>query len=432
MNVLLVQPPMVEGSTYFELPLNIAYLASSLRRRGIAVRVLDMQLETFERLHEILAADHPRVIGTTTYSYSLNVTSRLARAFREGAPEATIVLGGPHASFAARESLERFPEIDAVFCGEAEAGFGELCERILGGEDSAAIAGAVPNVVLRDGPAEPRDLPLQRIDEIPFASDVFDLFDIPKSLGRNRFVPILASRGCVYRCTFCLSPTMWGNLRIRSWPNLRAELERYREMGLGAVNFRDDVFSLLRPLMAPLLEYLGTNGFEWGCETRLDDMTPERSAEFGAAGMSRIRVSVETMKWQSLLAIGKNPRHIDVRSRIRALTDHCPDVRVSFMIGIPGDTVADVHSTMDFAETLQPAVCKFWAFSPLPGTPIYRDPAAHGITRILPHDQLDPLFSFIETESMSNDQINALLVEAQQRFADPYWSRDRATARRVS
>jgi radical SAM superfamily enzyme YgiQ (UPF0313 family) len=345
------------------------------------------------------------------------VTENIMAEVQKITPTSYIILGGAHASFAPQETLERFLGAHAVMRGESEATFLQLCRYLDQGLDLPSCASKIENLVVRNvadnsqiGLRHPTD-----IDTIAAASSAFSLFDIEASLKINRFLPIIASRGCVYKCSFCLSPMMWKRLRIRSWERLRQELDFYRECGFYTINFRDDVFSLLRPLVPELLSYLKEHQFEWACETRLDDMDLAKIESFHDAGLSRIRVSVETIHKDSLRLINKNPRLCNIQERVQHMAKLL-DVRVSFMIGIPGETYDQVKATLDFAETLYPAKCRFWAYSPLPGTPIFENPEAHGIKEILPHLQLDPYKSFISTKEMTNETINSLLQGAQKRF----------------
>lgn len=415
MRVLLVKPPMVDGSSYYELPLNYAYLAAALLPQGYEVEVLDLQLSDWKALRSKLRRGYD-IIGATTYSYSLSITKRLCEVFRVECPDALVLLGGPHASFAPVESLERFPQADAILRGESEHSFSKLCDLLQSGKTLSQCAEAISNLAIRGHSGCVGANPPPSLDDFRPAVSAFHLFDIESSLNHNPYMPFLASRGCVYQCTFCLSPAAWGRMRIRSWQNILNELDEYRKRGYLRINFLDDIFSMLRPVLPSLLAYLKANKMHWGCETRLDDMEVAKIREFCDSGMDRIRISVESIHPDSLNLIRKKRRVCDIRERILLLASLCPDVQVSFMVGIPGETSTQILHTMDFAETLRPANCRFWAYSPLPGTPIYDHPLQHGILRILPHEQYNPHFSFIETVSQTNEEINALLRQAGERF----------------
>lgn len=416
--ILLVQPPAVDGSTFYELPLNLAYIASACIAAGLDVDILDMQIETEQRLYEILQNQYD-VIGFATYSYTIGATKRLCELIRPLQPTAVLVLGGAHATFSTIQTLESISEADYVIQGEAEERFVLLCQLVadLRHEDIEKIYG----VVGRNNISPTISLPQSDINQLALASDSFHLFNLKRAMELNSYFPLIASRGCPYRCSYCASPIMWGRPRIRSSTNLFSEIEQLKKYGIKHLNFRDDAFSALQSLHRTLLPFLSQAGIKWGCEFRLDDADENTIRSFVASGMAHARVAVESIHEKSLKKIRKRWKNCSVDERIyriKLLTTLCESVRVSFMIGIPGETKEDIFMTFNFAEKLRPATCAFWAYSPLPGTPIYKFPKKHGITKILPHDQLDPLYSVIETRQLSNQEINELIKEAHARFPD--------------
>jgi len=421
--VLLVQPPFPEDTTYYEPPLHLAYLAASLMRRDIDVSIADVQLSGWLHLRELLSSGYD-LVGTTVYTYSLRATRRIVDLAKSINPHVPVILGGAHPTFAHQDCFDRFEHIDGIMQGESENALTELCSHLTNGSLLHTAPNRIPNLLLRDSrsPDQSRTWSFAAIDRIPPASEAFSLLNLRAAVRRNKFVPIIASRGCPYSCTYCTSPRTWNGIRIRALDSLRNELERYLRAGISHLNFRDDCFSMLRNLLPNLLTYLKRAEVRWECETRIDDLSPQRAEQFVNAGLVGIRVSMETIHEKSLRQLNRRQRPCDVCARVKTLVQHCPNTRVSFMIGIPGETVSDVKKTLDFAEKLRPAICKFWAYSPLPGSPIFDDPSRHGITHILPFDELKPNESFIETTTMTNEQINDLLCEARTRFHDPVWS----------
>ena len=204
------------------------------------------------------------------------------------------------------------------------------------------------------------------------------------------------------------------------------ELLVYHEYGISKLHFRDDNFVLVNNEMPRLLAFLKRHHFTWSCEVRLDMLSDQMAQEWVQAGLTEIRVSVETLNSTTLKRIGKEYRnHGLFAERIRTLTDLGCFVRVSFMLGIPGDTRDDILRTFDYAEKLRPAQSVFGPYEPLPGTPIYWSPEKHGIRRVLDYEELGD-YSVIETEELTNQEINCLLDEALRRFPETElydWSR---------
>src|SRR3989442_1370416 len=134
LNLLLVLPPqlgLLEGFGGGLIAL-ANYVSSHVR--GANVCILDLSLtpraylaarirDAAERLSE------PLVVGITTTTASYQSALRVAKLFRCCRPEATIALGGHHASPEAEVVLQRHPEVDCVICGEGEIAMAELLER---------------------------------------------------------------------------------------------------------------------------------------------------------------------------------------------------------------------------------------------------------------------------------------------------------------
>lgn len=435
-NILLIQPPVVDGSRFYEIPLNLAYLASSLIEKNYNVRVLDLQYRGFDNADEILNKSYD-LIGIATYSYTIDEVKKASTTIRRLYPESVIVVGGSHASFTPFETLESLPEINYVLVGESEQNLVKLCDLInrtsfSTNEHTHELVGVVSRKTKKNN-----QILLPKycdVNTLPMASHSFHLFDLKDTMEINPFIPFLISRGCPYNCFYCASPAMWTNIRVRSWESIKNELDYLLTLNIEYLNFRDDNFACLKNIHPKLLPYLKKKNIKWGCELRLDEISNEQITQFIDSGMVKARLAVETIHEKSLIKINKRWRNCSISdsiSKVQFLNSVCKDVRISFMIGIPGETKQDIYETFEFAENLKPATCAFWAYSPLPGTPIYNNPSKHGITRIYPHKQLDPLFSVIETNELTNEQINELLIEAHKRFSDRTWSETQNRKSRV-
>jgi radical SAM superfamily enzyme YgiQ (UPF0313 family) len=129
-------------------------------------------------------------------------------------PDAVLVAGGEHVTALPAETLAAMPEVDAAVLGEGEETLAELLGCLAGGGDPASVAGVVARGGSgpRFGPPRKR---IRAIDDIP--APAWDLLPLESYLGnekgfgvnRGRSMPVLATRGCPYRCTFCSSPAMW-------------------------------------------------------------------------------------------------------------------------------------------------------------------------------------------------------------------------------
>jgi hypothetical protein len=201
-------PSAVPEGSLVEDALGVGYLASSLRAAGRSVAVVDAY--TFglgdEELAQCAAALDPRVIGVSLHSFAdyrhtINVATRL-KALR---PDAYCVVGGEHATFLAREVLERHPCIDAVVMGEGEVTVVELVDAVLGGNGLPQVLGAMT----RDAGGTVVDpgyrKAIEDLDCVPRPAK--DIVEIAIQAGKPVALSLLTGRGCTHKCTFCTANT---------------------------------------------------------------------------------------------------------------------------------------------------------------------------------------------------------------------------------
>lgn len=256
--IILVLCPQVNPE---RPPLSLAYLASFLRSRDIEVTCLDLNIALYntsdreaqglwdaqrgaewsdERRYreaqfvdsaslsswgEKIEREDPRVVGFSVVATNLFTALRLAGEVRKRLPRTIIVFGGPEVfrRFGCNE-LHVFQEADALVIGEGEGPLAVLMRNVQLGQS----LGAAPGLLVKRngifvGEARPQLIP--ELDTIPFpAYDVFAL----EAYRKKTELPLLFSRGCVNRCSFCFESRYWGIYRCRGVENVLAEIRDLR------------------------------------------------------------------------------------------------------------------------------------------------------------------------------------------------------------
>jgi radical SAM superfamily enzyme YgiQ (UPF0313 family) len=138
----------------------------------------------------------------------------LVRAIHARLPDRPIFIGGEHVAGTWEFVLDQCAPVTACAIGEGEDTMVELMEYVAGRRALADVAGIACRVDGRPVRTPPRQR-IRNLDELPWPA--WDLFPVEKyheggftygvNLGRS--MPILATRGCPYQCTFCSSPAMW-------------------------------------------------------------------------------------------------------------------------------------------------------------------------------------------------------------------------------
>jgi radical SAM superfamily enzyme YgiQ (UPF0313 family) len=263
MKVTLIHPPVYinkNGLTALRpsLPLGLAYIAAVLRDDKHTIHVIDAlglapeQMVpdgdiwrlglTPEQIVERIPAD-TRAIGLTSmWSYSWPIVRELIHKVKAAFPNVPIVCGGEHFTAVPDLSMEQAP-IDFLVLGEGEETAVALFRALELGLDHTVIPGIAFRTADGTTQKNPRRDRIKNVDEIPWPA--WEYFDI-EAYSSNRLVsgiyygktvPILATRGCPYQCTYCSSPNMWTTRwYARSPKDVLDEIEKYHRL-YGANNF---------------------------------------------------------------------------------------------------------------------------------------------------------------------------------------------------
>src|ERR1700720_4470089 len=236
-SVCLVRPPSVPevdvATVDAVMPVGLAYLAGALAAPGHRVQVIDAVGEALNQYSTI--AGYPRTLlhGLTTpeiveridagtevlgvtcmFSVEWPFIAALLAAVRQRLPGVLIVLGGEHVTALPEYSLQECPALDVAVLGEGEETLVELVEAQRAGRALATV----PGIMVRAGGGVGRQPPRSRIRSTAgIPEPAWSLFPVEEymqnevTFGPNlgRCMPVIASRGCPYQCTFCSSPQMW-------------------------------------------------------------------------------------------------------------------------------------------------------------------------------------------------------------------------------
>ena len=269
--VTLIRPPTILSrwahTTPTCPPIGLAYLASSLRDAGHSVQVIDAVGEDIFKMTPIDGAPSHLSHGLTFDAILARVdpttdliglscmftnewpqARRLIARLRRDHARVPIVGGGEHFTAMPEESLDRSPGLDVCVMGEGEETIQELVAVLTGGgrplDAVAGIALRAHQAVTRT-PARARirnvdDIPTPDWSSIPLANYLDHGFGF--GVNRGRSMPLIATRGCPYECTFCSSPTMWTTRWVARDPErVIAEMKEYIEQ-FGAQNFDFNVY----------------------------------------------------------------------------------------------------------------------------------------------------------------------------------------------
>ena len=372
---------------YIPFPFYLAYAAAILERAAYPVTVLDaVALNLPEQAVLAFVRDqHPDLVVYETTTPTLSRDLGLARQIKS-VNRAEIALCGPHATTFPEEILQEEPSIDYVLLYEYENTLHELVTRKSRGDDLAPLAGIAYRgdrgirLQSRYQPIDPLDQlphPARHLFPSPGRPDTYVYWD---GFCQHRpAVQMHASRGCPFRCDFCLwVQVMYKDGRYRTFSPKRVvdEMqEAVERFGAKEIYFDDDDFTISKKHVMAVCREIRSRGLRvpWSCMG--DAVVPNEEvidamAEAGCVGM---KFGVESAAPQILERLGK-PVNLD---RVRQVARWCSRRRIKTHATITFGLWEEDRETMDmnlaFVKDLDVDSVQFSITSPFPGTRYFRE-----------------------------------------------------------
>jgi anaerobic magnesium-protoporphyrin IX monomethyl ester cyclase len=420
MRVCLINPPRIQpkvwGKPNVFPPIVMATVAAVLEKKH-AVSIIDAPTEGWENLEELddskyrvglsaetiakrIADFKPDMVAIeipfSGWSKTAFEVVSIAKKVNRGI---TVVLFGLHPSSRPEACLEN-TDVDFVVIGEPENTVSELVEALEGEkhdfkdiaglgfrENNKAVLNAkraiIENLDSLPFPARhllPMDIYSQAVKQNPLRGEIYKPYTI-----------VITSRGCPYNCVFCSNCIVWGKQwRPRSPKNVVDEVEQIiKTFNIEQVDFSDDNMTLDRQRMVEICELIVQRHlrFEWFTPNgiRADSLDESLLRKMKAAGCKKIRIAPESGVQHIVNNIIKKNQDLKAVEQAVIL---CKKVGIKvgcfFVIGLIGETKADIEKTIEFAYKLRTLGADTFIFSiamPLYGTAFYEQAKDGGFLR---------------------------------------------------
>jgi radical SAM superfamily enzyme YgiQ (UPF0313 family) len=415
---------------YVPFPFFLATASALLKADGFEVLLVDaiaegLHADEFLRRLEGFAP-HAVLMETATASHEIDLDWALR--FKETLGDQTQVLVcGPHATALGAEYLDEAPHVDAVLLGEFEPTLLELMRVQRDGGDRSAIAGLIWRDAEGAVHAQTDRRPLPDLSTFPWPDrtplPMYNYYDSFAGAMPWPNVQMHASRGCPYKCIFCVWPqVVYAGHAYRTRDNadivaeMRFLVERY---GFKAVYFDDDTFNIQNDRIIDLCGRIEAADLHVPI-TAMGRADTSNRAAFEAmkrAGLVGIKFGVETGDVDMMQRIGK---HLDL-DRVRQAVSWCKElglgVHLTFSFGGPGETFETARKTIDLAVALDPDTVQFSLMTPFPGTTMYEAAIREGTLLTRDWKQFDGArYTVVKGEHLSREELEGLLAEAHWRW----------------
>jgi len=345
--------------------LGLAYLVSSVRQKlpehKIQFRIVN------SHVYRSAEQFQPNLVGITSVSQNFMIAKAYTSYFaRQGIP---VILGGVHISVLPQS----LPGDVVVAClDEGEVTFVEILKAIISDDLGAKTLAGISGIAYWE------DSKLKVTDKRPLITDL-DALPLPARdlLDIRQHAHIFSSRGCPYRCNFCVSSRFWDKVRFFSAEYVVTEIDYLvREFDVNTITFYDDLFAANRERLEQIVRFLenrkllGKVRFSGSCRANIVDT--ELARLLSRMGVVSVGMGLESGDKDTLRYLkGENISPEDNRRAVRELKKVGIAVGGSFIIGSPNESREQILRTYDFIRKSRLDTVIVNLLTPFPGTPIW-------------------------------------------------------------
>ena len=416
---MLVKPRGKRGLGFIAdpIPIGLEYIAAIIEKEVKDVQVLDLELEK-QPFQMYIDRYSPDLVGISMSATEHDEGLRLASIANTN--RVTTVLGGYHPTAIPGELLS-YPQVDIVVRGEGEYTFRDLVRRGAP-EDVLGLSYKKDGVVIHN-----EDRPcIEQLDSLPFPARhlrrVKYLNHMYKE-GRENDV-ITMSRGCYGKCSFCCETYMnHGNVRFRSPENIMDELHEISDYHQGKplkIFVTDPSFMSNPKIMDRLCDLLLQSGLDirFSVMARVDSIVrnPGLVKKMCAAGIQSYELGFESANEEILNDVNKGITLGLQREAVEILLENGANISGTFVIGLPGQSEADIKNLPVYAKQLGLMNAAFGIATPFAGTEFYDDLEKENL--IFDHDwtNYDEMHSVYKLDTVNPRRLEELQTYCLVRF----------------
>lgn len=373
------------NSRYHHTAFGLRCLFANLEELQPHTKIVEFVINQNARdIAEKLIAQNPKIIGFGVYIWNTNQTYQVVSLVKRLRPEIKLILGGPEVSYE-YEGQPICQLADHTILNEADFLFRDSCRKLLNVNPEEASS---PLEKIIRGP-------LPEISQLKYPYEYYSDSDI-----QNRTIYVEASRGCPYKCEYCLSSL---DKSVRAFPldSFLVELDKLMDRGVRQFKFLDRTFNLGVNTSLRILEFFLTRidrglflHFEM-VPDRLPDELRSLIKKF-PAGALQFEIGIQT--WNPAVArlVSRRQDYVKIQDNIRFLaTETGVHMHVDLIAGLPSEDLNSFAEGFDAVANLNPHEIQLGLLKRLKGTPIAR----HEKTFTMIYEENSP-FQIITTSTM--------------------------------
>jgi radical SAM superfamily enzyme YgiQ (UPF0313 family) len=376
------------NARYRHTSFGLRYLLANLGPLADRTQLVETHIKELpDHIADAILAPGPSIVGLGVYVWNATISLEVVRLIRARRPEVVIVLGGPEVSHE-WDDQAIVGLADYTVTGEGEEVFRRLCESLLSGERPAGPI--LPGTTLT-------------MDNLALPYHLYTDEDLA-----NRVIYVEASRGCPFRCQFCLSSLDRG-VRMVPTDAFFAAMETLLERGARDFKFIDRTFNLRIDFASEILRFF-LERLRPGLSLHFE-MVPDRLPDalrtlLAAFPPRTIQLEIGIQSWSDevgrLIERRQDAGRTEANLRFLAEETHV-HVHADLIVGLPGEDLQTFAVGFDRLLALGPQEIQVGILKRLRGTPI----VVHDDTHAMVYAQ-EPPYEVISTSTMSEVEIDAM------------------------
>lgn len=299
----------------------------------------------------------------SVYIWNIEITLKVAEMLKKANPDAIIVFGGPECSYCPEKLFEKYYFLDYVMCGEGEVITGRLIDAI---ENNEPVD--VKGVATRGNSSQIADcVDLETMD---FPYDSFDELE-------NKIVYFETSRGCPFRCSYCLSSVEKG---IRYFPMeyVKKGLDIFFENNIPLVKLIDRTFNSNSERAIEIINYIIENSKSTKVHFEIDPgiLTEELIDVLAGApkDLFQLEMGIQSANPETLEAVNRNDKLDKVAENIAKLKKSGNmHIHLDLIAGLPFEDYKTFVKSFNYGYSLKPDMLQLGFLKVLHGTPIEKN-----------------------------------------------------------
>ena len=353
------------------------------------------------------------VVAFSCYIWNITQTLELCALIKEINPNCSILLGGPEVSFEWQDVIAN-PAVDFIITGEGEIPFTAFLDSYPEVKNVPGLVYKLGNDVFHNTEAEIFDLSAYE-ELMPYS------YEPPENL-EHKVLYLETSRGCPYKCEFCLASL---DNKVRYLPNAALKNTLLYLMQHGkTIKFLDRTFNMKRDFTLDIFQFIldhhrPENVFQF--EITADILHPDIIRfinEKVPKNLFRFEIGIQTVNQNANLEVSRKQNFDKTRDIIRQIEDKV-ELHLDLIVGLALDYWEDIRYSFEsvfelFAPELQLGFLKF-----LKGTPVRHKADLHGFV----YDP-NPPYQIIESNYLNREQLHKL--ELLEHALEIYWNKPRA------